>query len=187
MDVYNINNPSVIPSQDLFVIADTNAAIRIINNDPTAIAFISFLATNGGVLCISEKTYEEIHIIHDNLEVMKERYLPTERGEQIQNSAINAKADLEILLNNEIFYPQPLPIKREDKLEFVEKLRIKHKLCWPDAYVMATAVNNGIPLLWTHDSDYAFCKIPGIGIVTDIQTKTKFTRTGMVQYKFKGF
>lgn len=187
MDVFNIDNPSVIPAKDLFVIADTNAAIRIINNDPTAVAFITHLSTNGGVLCISEKTYEEIHILHDSMEVMKELYLPTQRSQQIQSSAKNAKADIELLFSSDIFYPEPLIIKRDDKLNYIEGLRIKHKLCWPDAYIMATAVENGVPLLWTHDSDYAFCKIPGIGIVTDENTKKKFTRTGMVQYRFKGF
>lgn len=171
----------------MFCIADTNAVVRILNNDPTAVAFIEYMVTNGGVLCISEKTFEEVHIIHDSKEVSKLNNLSVQRNQQILLSAKNAKADLAIILNSDIFYPTPLPITREDKLEYITQLRIEQRLCWPDAYILATALENGVPLLWTHDSDFAFCKVPGVSIITDLSTVKNFKKTGMVHHKFMGF
>lgn len=187
MDVYNISNPTIIPVQGTFIMADTNVVKNILNSKPPTLAFVEYLVTNGGILCISEKTFEEIHIINDHIYVNKKANSPTARSEQIIASSGAATAELSLILNNDVFYPDALPLDKENKLAYVADLKLEAKLCWPDAYILGTALHHGIPLLWTHDSDFSHCKVPGIGILTDRYTMSKFVKSGVDGHQYLGF
>ncbi|GEM_PF-4767780 len=186
MKVFNYENPECIGQSNLIIMPDTNILYDILDGVPETMNLLDYIVTNGGVICISEKSIEELNIATDR-DVKKENKLGIERKEEISISIAKAGMNYDILFGLESVYPNPLKLDVDDVISHVTSLRKEARLPWSDAYILATALHHNVPYLWTRDKDFAYLKNKDISIVTNTPTMYNFKSTQMVHHTFLGF
>lgn len=165
---------------------DTNIIYNILNNDGPTMEMLDYIVTNGGILCIAEKTVEELNIATDR-DVKKENNLSFQRTQEIAMSISKAEANYSIIFGLESVFPTPFSLDVDNRIEYVSAVRKQSRLPWADAYILSTAKCHGIPYIWTNDKDFAYLKDNNFAIITNKGTKDNFIKSGMVHHTFIGF
>ncbi len=187
MQIYNVENPDLIPYKNQLIVADTNILIALLNGEAAEVNFLNEIKTNSGIIVYTDISVDELYVINDRNYIHKKRYLIGQRKSDAQDSVAKSVDDLTVILSSGAVFPHPISIDAEDRLQKYENVKNKYPLNWADAKILATTIENGMPVLWTNDCDFGYCDVPNLSIITNGTAKKNLDKAGVSTNFYIGF
>lgn len=187
MQIYNVEKPELIPYKNQFIVADTNILIALLNGETAEINLLNEIKANSGIIVYTDISLGELYVINDRNHIHKKRFMLAQRKADAQDSMAKSVSDLSIITSSGAVFPHPISIESEDRVKKYEDVKNKYPLNWADAKILATTIENGMPVLWTNDCDFGYCDVPDLSIITNGTAKKNLDKAGVTTNFYIGF